>query len=227
MKTYKTIFLVLFLISGTALAEKPGMTVPPDSQYTHMPIKKLQPDTAVRPHALGLDIMIGNSGFGGGFFYRETINGTLSWTASLSISEAKAPNEVAYYDPWTGQKIVPGKVNQLWVIPAMVGLQYRLFKDDLTNSFRPYVFAGVGPNAVFAAPYNQPLSYSFSHGRGYFSGGAYIGLGAYFGTDPNSLIGLSIRYYILPLAHGIESMQNQPMANFNSFFIAFNIATQY
>ncbi len=223
----KKVGLILLMLSAAAFAEKPFATVRPDSQYSYMPVRDIEPDTTLKPHALGLDIMIGNSGFGGGFFYRKTITGTLSWTATLSISEAKAPNEVSYYDPWTGQKFVPGKINQLWVIPAMVGLQYRLFKDDLTDSFRPYAFAGIGPNVVFAAPYNEPLSYSFSHGKGYFSGGGFIGVGAYFGSDPNSLIGVSIRYYILPLSHGVESMQNEPMANFNSFFIAFNIATQY
>ena len=224
---YKIVILSVLLVSATAFAEKPVISAPPDSQFTYMPIKNLEPDTAQRDNALGMDIMIGNSGFGGGFFYKQRLSGTLSWTASFSISEAKAPNEVAYYDPYTGQKFVPGKINQLWVIPAMLGLQYRLFSDEITDTFRPYVFAGLGPNAVFAAPYDRPLSYSFSHGRGYFGGGAYIGLGAYFGSDPNSLLGISIRYYILPMKHGIESLQNQPMANFNTFFIAFNIGTQY
>ncbi len=224
---YKTTILLVLLVSAPAFAEHPFVSSSPDSQYSYMPIRDVVPDTTVRPHALGLDLMIGNSGFGGGFFYRQSITGTLSWMATFAISEAKAPNEVAYYDPWTGQKFVPGKINQLWVVPLMVGLQYRLFKDQITDSFRPYVFAGVGPNAIFAAPYDQPLSYSFSHGRGYFSAGGYIGIGAFFGTDPNSLIGVSLRYYILPMRHGIESMQNEPMANFNSFFIAFNIATQY
>lgn len=224
---YKTIALAVLLASASAFAGQPYTSAPPDTQYTYMPIRSIAPDTTVRPHALGLDLMIGNSGFGGGVFYRQSINGTLSFIATFAISEAKAPNEVAYYDPFTGQKFVPGKVNQLWVIPVMVGLQYRLFKNQITDSFRPYVFAGIGPNAIFAAPYDQPLGYSFSHGRGYFGGGGYFGIGAFFGTDPNSLIGVSLRYYILPMTHGIESMQNEPMANFNSFFISFDIATQY
>ncbi len=229
---YKTIALLVLLASGPALAADPNfINTSPDTLDSYMPmampLKATGPDTTVRPHALGLDLMIGNSGFGGGVFYRSAISNTLFWTASFAISEAKAPNEVAYYDPFTGQKFVPGKINQLWVVPLTIGLQYRLFKDQITNSFRPYIQGAIGPNAVFAAPYNQPLSYSFSKGRGYFGGGGYIGVGAYFGNDPNSLIGVSIRYYILSLPHGVESMQNEPMANFDSFFIAFNIATQY
>jgi hypothetical protein len=223
----RAILLSMLVISPVAFCGQPKTPFVPDSQYVYMPIKDMEPDTTEKANALGLDVMIGNSGFGGGFFYKQRITETISWTASLSISEAKAPNEIAYYDPYTGQKYVPGKVNQLWVVPAMLGLQYRLFSDEITDTFRPYVFGGVGPDLVFAAPYDQPLSYSFSHGRSYFGGGAYIGLGAYFGSDPGSLLGVSIRYYILPLRHGVESMQGEPMANFNTFFIAFNIGTQY
>lgn len=223
---YKTIALLVLFATGPALAAN-FINTPADTQETYMPMKTIAPDTVVRPHALGLNLMIGNSGFGGGVFYRSAINSTLFWTVSFDISEAKAPNEVAYFNYWTGQKFVPGKINQLWVVPVTLGLQYRLFKDDLTDSFRPYVLAGVGPNAVFAAPYDQPLSYSFSKTRGYLGGGGYIGIGAYFGNSPNSLIGVSIRYYILTLSHGVESMQNEPMANFDSFFISFNIATQF
>ncbi len=223
--------LFAFVLVSVASAQQPNRSVEPDSQYAFMPIKSLAPDTAEKSNALGLDIMLGNSGFGLGFFYRQSLTSTLSWTFSISGSEAKAPNEMDtyYYDYYTGtyEKTVIGKVNQLFVFPAMIGLQYRLFKDEITGTLRPYIFGGIGPNAIFAAPYNEPLSTSLSHGRGYFGPGAYIGCGAYFGPDPNSLIGVSVRYYILPMSHGIESLQNEPMANFNTFFISFNVATQY
>ena len=226
-KVYKAIILLSIVFVVGAFAQQPSVSAKPDSQYAFLPIKDVAPDTADKPNSVGLDIMLGNSGFGMGFFYRQALNGTLSWTFSLSASEAKAPNEVDYIDPFTGQKYVPGKVNQLFVFPVMVGLQYRLFKDQITDTFRPYVYCGIGPNTIFSAPYNVPLSTSISHGRGYFGLGAYFGGGAYFGLDPNSLVGVSVRYYILPMSHGIESLQNEPMANFNTFFITFNIATQY
>lgn len=218
---------LLLMCSAVSFAQTKGSGATPDSDYAFMPVRDIVPDSTERHNALGLDLMIGNSGFGAGVFYRQAITGTLSWTLSWSVSEAKAANEVDYVDPFTGQKFVPGKINQLFVFPLMAGLQYRLFKDQLTNSFRPYVFAGAGPNAVLASPYDQPLSWSLSNSHAYYGVGAYFGAGAYFGLDPGTLMGVSIRYYILPMSHGIESMQNEPMANFNSFFIAFNIATQY
>ncbi len=227
---FKWVIGFVILSAGITVAQETNTPANPDSEYAFMPIKDVAPDTVEKANALGIDIMLGNNGFGMGFFYKQGITGTLSWTFSISGSEAKAPNEVTtyYYDIYGyPQSIVLGKVNQLFVFPAMVGLQYRLFKDDLTGSFKPYVCGGLGPNAVFAAPYDQPFGWSISHGRGYFGGGGYIGAGAYFGLDPGSLLGISARYYILPMSHGIESLQDEPMANFNTFFITFNIGTQY
>ncbi|MFZ1081776.1 MAG: hypothetical protein WAO19_07605 [Candidatus Kryptoniota bacterium] len=222
----------LFGLTAPVVAQKSNTTTPPDSEYAFMPIKDLVPDTTDKRSSIGLDIMIGNNGFGAGFFYRQDLNGTLSWTLSLSGSEAKAPNEVTtYYYDYYGypQETVIGKINQLFVIPAMVGLQYRLFKDEITNTFQPYINAGVGPDVVLALPYNVPLSSSLSNGHSYFGAGAYVGAGMYFGLTSNSVMGISVRYYILPMSknYGIESLQDEPMANFNTFFITFNIATQY
>lgn len=228
---FKFVVALITFIVGTCFAQDSPNYSNPDSEYAFIPIKDVAPDTSEKTNALGVDIMLGTSGFGLGFFYKQSIAGSLSWTLSFSGSEAKAPNEVEieYDDPISYQieKIVPGKINQLFVFPLTAGMQYRLFKDDLTGSFRPYVCAGAGPNAIFAAPYDQPLGWSISHGRGYFGAGAYFGIGAYFGLDPGSILGISARYYVLPMSHGIESLQYEPMANFNTFFITFNIGTQY
>lgn len=238
MKFYTEILIpILFLLIGDAYAQQlgtsaSGATSQADSEYAFMPIRDLTPDTASKSNTLGLNIMLGNNGFGMGFFYKQAITGTLSWTISLSGSEAKAPNEVeSYYYDYYGNvyKTVFGKVNQLFVIPAMVGLQYRLFKGEITETFQPYVNAGVGPDLVLAFPYNEPFSRSVSDAHSYFGPGAYIGAGSYFGLTSNSVMGISIRYYILPMSksYQIESLQDQPMANFNTFFLSFDIATQY
>ena len=224
----KTLIAISLLLSATlACAQEGTTTTNPDSQYIFLPLKDVRPDSAEKANALGLNLMIGNSGFGFGVFYRRAITGTLSWSASITASEAKASDEVDYIDYYTGQKFVPGKINQLFVFPLMLSLQYRLFKNDITDSFRPYVFGGVGPNAVVAFPYNVPVSQSFSQAHTYFGFGGYVGGGAYFGLDQNSLIGVSFQYYILPMSQKIESMQGEPMSNFSTFFLAFNIATQY
>jgi len=238
-KLYKGILVaLLFLSVGVSFAQQFGTDSSTgisgaDSAYAFMPIKDLAPDTSDKPNSIGLNIMLGNNGFGMGIFFRQAINGTLSWTLSLSGSEAKAPNEVTKYnyDYYYGYEYptVYGKVNQLFVVPAMVGLQYRLFKGELTNTFQPYINAGVGPDVVLAFPYDVPLSSSFSRERSYFGAGGYIGAGSYFGLTSNSMMGISVRYYFLPMSknYQIESLQDEPMANFSTFFLSFDIATQY
>lgn len=236
-KSYRGILIALLFIVTMAQAQQKNSTSTnatsqADSEYAFMPIKDVAPDTASKMNSIGVNIMLGNNGFGLGFFYKQAINSTLSWTLSLAGAEAKAPNEVeTYYYDFYGNiyKTVLGKVNQLFVVPATIGLQYRLFKDIITDTFQPYINAGVGPDVVLAFPYNTPLSTSFSNAHSYFSAGAYIGAGSYFGLTANSVMGISVRYYILPMAksYHIESMQDEPMANFNTFFLSFDIATQY
>lgn len=222
----KIIVGLVLLSTAIAFSQENNTSANPDSEYAFMPIKDVVPDTLEKTNAIGVDIMIGTNGFGMGFFYRQSITNALSWTFSLIGSEAKASNEMSYVDIY-GQSFTPGKINQLFVFPVMAGLQYRLFKDDLTGTFKPYVCGGVGPNAILAVPYDQPFGWSMSHSRGYFGAGGYVGVGAYFGMDTGTLMGVSIKYYILPMTHGIESMQDEPMANFNTLFITFNVATQY
>ncbi len=42
-------------------------------------------------------------------------------------------------------------------------------------------------------------------------------------------MGINIQYYILPMSknYDIQSLQGEPMANFNTFFLGFDFATQY
>ncbi|MGO9482666.1 MAG: outer membrane beta-barrel protein, partial [Candidatus Kryptoniota bacterium] len=195
------LLFALILLPVTASAQQPNTTFQSDSEYAFMPIKDLVPDTTDKTNSLGIDLMLGNNGFGLGVFYMRAIDGTLSWTLSLSAAEAKAPNEVEtyYYDIYGNiYQTVLGKVNELFDIPVMAGLQYRLFKDQIVNTFQPYINAGFGPNMVLAFPYNTPLSTSFSKAHSYFGVGAYVGAGTYISLTPNTLMGINIQYYILP-----------------------------
>ncbi|MGC8652749.1 MAG: hypothetical protein ACP5US_02030 [Candidatus Kryptoniota bacterium] len=223
----RILMMIPLLILYQSAISMPLFSAVNDTQYAFIPVKDVTPDTLSKPRAIGLDIMLGNSGFGLGGFYKHEINQDLSWTFSISVSEAKASNEVDYINRSTGETYTPNKVNRIFVVPAIIGLQYRLFRNSLTDSFRPYVFAGAGPDLIYSTPYDREFFNSFVYGKSHYGFGAYIGAGAYFGLDPSSLVGVSVRYYVLPLKHGIESLQNEPMANFNTFFITFNIATQY
>lgn len=195
--------------------------------------------------AWGLDIMLSNNGFGAGGFYRHEFTDVLSGFAQIAISDVKDDGEVEYINPYTGQSYTPYKINRLLLIPVTLGMQYRLFKDEIVDNFRPYISAGVGPSMIFVSPYSNPTPIvnpdgstgiyydqidfftSLKKGQFRYTLGGFIGAGAYFGMDKGTLTGISIRYYFVPYSPGIESLQGTLLKKFGGFFITLNFGSLY
>jgi hypothetical protein len=156
--------------------------------------------------AWGFDILISDGGFGAGGFYWREFTPTIAGFISLSVSESKDKREVEFFNPWTGQKFVPGKINRFYVIPLQVGVQYRLFKDQIMDNFRPFVSVGLGPSMIYTTPYERSFFNAFGYGKAFHTVGGYIGAGAYIGSDPSNLTGINFRYYFVPYTGGIDSM---------------------
>ncbi len=166
-----------------------------------------KPVQSAMDDAWGADILLSNNGFGLAGFYRHQYSRDLFGTVTIGIAESKDDNEVEYYN-WYGQSYVPGKINRFLLVPLLFGIQYRIFADDITDSFRPYLNAGTGPTLVLAAPYNREYFNSLGYARSHYTVGGYVGLGAFFGSDPGSLSGINIRYYFVPFSNGIESLRD-------------------
>lgn len=196
-------------------------------------------------NAWGLDLMLSNNGFGAGAFLRHEFTDVLSGFVQLAISDVKDDGEVDYIDPYTGQSITPGKVNRLMLIPVTFGMQYRLFKDDIVDNFRPYITAGLGPSMIFVSPYADPsvetlpdgstltvynpidFFSSLHRGQAKYTLGGFVGAGAYFGLEKGSLTGVCIRYYYVPYMPGIQSLQGVNIKKFGGFYITLNFGSLY
>ncbi|MBI2620081.1 MAG: hypothetical protein HYW57_08380 [Ignavibacteriales bacterium] len=220
----------------------------PDSTIVFQPIRpELIRQSSYSPpsHAWGFDIMISNNGFGAGGFYRHQFSGVLSGIATLAISDVKDDAEVEYFD-YFGNSFVPGKKNRLLMIPLIFGAQYRLFKDDIMDNFRPYLSAGLGPTMMFVAPYaytrtttgpsgeqftdSEEVEFfsSLKYGQARYTVGGFLSAGAYFGAPYGTLMGLSFRYYLVPFPKGIEIIEGtSPVKNFGGFYITLNIGSFY
>lgn len=205
-------------------------------------------DTANRS-AWGVDILLSNNGFGLGTFYRREFTPDLSGLVTISFSESKDDREFERFDPYLGISYVPGKLNRFLVLPLMMGVQYRLFREDIMDSFRPYVNAGVGPTMIFSSPYTEITEQpgvgiqtkqvdffkSLGRGQAHYTAGAFLGLGAVFGTERSNFFGISIRYYFTYLfGDGLPSLYNGNTGgvagtkkDFGGFFIAFNFGVGY
>ncbi len=192
-------------------------------------------------NAWGLDILISNDGFGLGTFYRRQFSENLFGFGSFSISESKEEREVERYDPYTGNNSVPGKLNRFLVLPLMVGVQYRLFSDEILDTFRPYVNGGAGPTMIFASPFTdlstgQQVEFFKSLGRGkaHYTAGAFVGIGANFGSDKSNVFGVNFRYYFTYLfGEGLPSLFDSAgniaghKKDFGGFFITLNVGMAY
>ena len=225
-----------------------------------------QPDTshaALKGHALadqgpplncwGVDILISTDGFGLGTFYRREFSPDLYGFGTFSISEAKDEREFEQFDPYTQISYVPGKLNRFLVLPLMFGIQYRLFREDIMDSFRPYLNAAAGPTMVYMMPFVQftpngaggndanQVDFFKSLGKGspHYTASAFIGFGANFGLDKTSLFGINFRYYFtylfgegLPSLYRINPVTSTPEVSsrkkaFGGFFITLNVGMGY
>ena len=198
---------ILFLLACVSLltAQSKDSTI----VFTSPDPQALKPQQTMLDDAWGVDILLSNNGFGLAGFFRHEYSRNLFGTATFGIAESKDDNEVEYYDYW-GQSFVPGKINRFLIMPLLFGVQYRLFADDITDSFRPYVNAEAGPTVILAAPYNREYFSSLSYAQAHYTMGGFIGAGAFFGSDMGSLSGINIRYYYIPVRGGIESLQDPP-----------------
>ena len=197
----------------------------------------------------GLDVLVSNDGFGLGTFYRRQFTEDLYGIVSFSISESKDEREMERFDPYTGLTYVPGKLNRFLVLPLTFGLQYRLFREDIVETFRPYVNAGAGPTMIYVMPFVNRVVYadgyvesqqvdffkSIGKGRPHYTASVYIGFGANFGGDRTNVFGLNFRYYFTYLySAGLPSLYNPTSGeitgektSFGGFFITINIGMGY
>ena len=203
-------------------------------------------------HAWGIDILTSNNGFGVGTFYRYEISDEFSFIMNFAISDVKDDAEFEQYDYaydyysdyYSVQSYVPGKKNRLLLLPLHACVQYRLFKDDIVDNFRPFIMAGLGPTMIFVSPYanyttntngnvvehkTEPIDFftSLKYGKMRYTVGGFIGVGVNFGMEKGTITSLSVKYLLAPFPDGIEVMQGGYMKNFGGFFISLAFGSMF
>jgi hypothetical protein len=156
---------------------------------------------------------------------------------SIGVTTGRDPAEIDRFDPWTGQNITFGpdgfpKRFGLVMLTTSVGLQQRLFRRDITSSFRPFLEIGAGPTLGYIHLVSRlpdglpdiPLNYDFSgsifNPQGLTIGlNGYVGAGAYFGNNFLMLQGLSVRYIANYLPAGVELLRGSRVSLFHGISI--------
>jgi hypothetical protein len=222
---------LLSLWSQSAFAQDGGRIVFTDPKSEGDEILS-EEDMAPRKHAWGADLMIGIDGFGIGFFYTYAFSDVVSGFANLSLSEAKDERQRDGFDYWYGQYSL-NKTHYVFRVPMFLGMQYRLFKESIVDNFRPFVNGGAGPVMLYVSPADPEGDFlsSLGGGQAKYTFGGFLGAGAQFGFDRSSVLGVNVRYYIIPIPSGISSVRVGPdpveMPNANGFYITINFGTSF
>lgn len=178
-------------------------------------------------NAWGFDILLGESGFGFGGFYRHELSTKFTLFGDVSFSESKDQREFEYID-YFGNSFTVGKKNRVFQIPINFGAQYRLFEKELTDNLRPYINAAVGPTFVLTTPYSEEFFKAFGTTSVHFAAGGYVGFGANFGLDKSNLIGLNFRYYHIQFFdEGVESLEGRFNKTIGGFYVTINFGFMY
>ncbi len=171
----------------------------------------------------GFNLILSNNGFGMGVFYELSLLNNTNLFANLYISGARNTDEFEYYDPWTGQLFIPGKVNRLYMFPLTFGISQSFLTEVLGTNFTPYANLGLGPTFIFSTPYDKEFFTSLGYLRMYIRFGIFLGTGVNIPVTEKSYIGLSARQYWIPFGgNGLESIQNKPIKDFGGFFLSLN-----
>lgn len=229
--------VVLFLATTTLQAQITGEDPSPtDSVMVFEPAEPLIGGIdldAPAKHAIGLDLLFSASGWGIGGFYQRELTTNLSGFLHLGISGRRNTDEFenAFLGPIP---VVSNKVNRLFMVPLTIGAQYRVFREALQETFRPFVSLGVTPTYIMATPYIRDGQYydffaAFGHATSYVRLGGVIGVGSFFGSPATgSLIGVQLRYFAIPFGgSGIESVRNNPVRDFGGIFLSLTIGHAY
>ncbi len=245
---YSKIFYPLILITVLSISAFAQYPSKPDTSYVFKPSRNIfERDMSYRPYTRGwgVDILLSDNGFGLGGFYRSEITDDWAWSLAFTISGAKDPTEVEQYD-YYGNSYIFGKKNRLLMFPLHLSVQYRLFREHITDTFRPLVSAGLGPTMMYVFPYannylitdpftgytylypdKKDFFSSLKYGKMHYTLGGFIGIGAYFGLSKGTLTGIHIRYYIAYFPQGLEVMENSLTKNFSSITLLIQFGTLY
>jgi len=223
------VLLVIACLSIMKAQDKPLIEFGsvPDSMIVFRSPRPLitdQKETTQQSSFWSVELLFSGNGFGAGCSFSKHFSSSLSMNILLGLTGNRNSDELEYIDQSTGSTFVPDKVNRLFSFPLTFGLQKRLFRESLSESFRPFIGGGIGYAMILQVPYNQNLiqteQRTLAHGRP----AAYLSLGSAFGNEGKTSLSALIRYYVIPFGGtGLDSIKNLPITDFGGLFIALGI----
>lgn len=223
------VFLLLFnssILFSQSKGEDSSPNQTTDSVFIFTPIRPLLGDTiVVRSDIVNfLELTLSDNGYSIGYYATKELNSLFSLTGSIFFSGARNTDEIEFFDPFTGQFFIPGKINRLFMLPISIGLRTYLFPSELSKEFKPFLQANIGTNVILSNPYELGFFEAWEEANIYYRPVMSVGVGASFSNRIRPLE-MSLRYQYSPFGgEGLESIIRNPIKNFGGLYISLGIA---
>jgi hypothetical protein len=171
----------------------------------------------------GINLTFSDNGFGFGATKYFNLSKDVAFFGGITFSGAKDDREFEQSD-FFGNTITPFKENRLFMVPILnLGMQFRLFSNDVTDNMRPYLNFGVSPTAIVYTPYNEAFFPSFKYAKAKYTVGGFAGIGLDYLTSNKSALSFNVRYYYINLfGEGIRSISTNEKKQFGGIYFMFS-----
>ncbi|MBU3678269.1 MAG: hypothetical protein FGM32_01510 [Candidatus Kapabacteria bacterium] len=238
------LFGMVVLSSGVCRGQVTGADLPAtDTTIIFRPVRPLLEDVtnhAVAYNNAGMSLLFSSSGWAVGGYYGTEIGTGVTLNVDLFITGRRNTDEFENAIFNNSFLVVSEKVNRLLMIPLTASIQYRLFRESLQETFRPYFSIGAVAATIIRTPYLDYGNYgevlrfyeyfeSFGYATTYVRPGAMLGFGAVFGpVGKGNQVGVGLRYYTIPFGgDGLESIRFNPIKDFGGLIISMTIGSAW
>ncbi len=181
-------------------------------------------DSRENPYGTGAGfyILLTNNGFGMGAYYRRELSARVSFLAETSLGAGKDERELKFLSRY-GSGFILNKRNYFLMLPVQLGIQRRLFSENIEDNFRPYLHVSGGPAFGWEYPYfddengndrfdenidrRLDLFSAFPRGQLHFGLSGMVAFGAYFGFSQKVTQGVRLGYAINYFFDGIQLLE--------------------
>jgi len=217
MRVLITVLTISLITYSVTFSQNPDVnkdSLQPKGKPFHMPVET--------NNNWSINILFSDNGFGAGATLFQQLSKNISLFEGLYFSGAKDDREFEATDIF-GNTFTPYKVNRLFMIPVNLGIQVRLFREDVTDNLRPQINFGLSPTAVIYTPYDIAFFPSFGYSRAKYTLGAFAGIGVDYLTSRKSSLSMNVRYYYTKLfGKGIESLKDNEKNYFGGLYFVFS-----
>lgn len=149
------------------------------------------------------NLQVSSDGFLLGGAYNRKVASYTHLAVSADMFWVKGKNEIVDY--W-GRTL---NAENILIIPVVLTVKRRLFPEDMTNTFRPFISAGAG--GVYGYYISGDLKKSqlpSDHDRSQYTLTALAGIGADFGKPGKTGYGMDIRFQFLRFPNSLGQRKN-------------------